>query len=201
MSSRIFSIALEMPPRSARRVAGGVYFSAVFVSLERRPPLGRFEEDAEEPAAPLPSMREDRDLRLIGEAAIADVGFGELCRVLGADPLATGLADPVSTVADAEASPFCCASACCCLARAAAAADPGGGGILEAADEEEGEEGGSGLLREILVRPLAQAPVIERFMTSRYASDTSSERYVGGIRPLCIDEGNVDDDHEARSLE
>ena len=119
--------------------------------------MGRFEEEdvPEEPAAPLPSIREERDLRFTGDVVDATMAvLGELCRVLGAEPLAIGdAAADVSawSLLVAEPSPFCC---CCCLARAAAAADPGGGGtgILDAVAVEEGEEGGSGLFSDILLR-------------------------------------------------
>lgn len=113
-------------------------------------------------------MREERDLRLIGDEAVARAG--ELWRVLGAEPLANGEDAAVTSLClsaeEEAASPFCCDCACCCLARAAAAADPGGGGmgILDAAEDDEGDDGGNGLLREILLRELAQAPVIERFI-------------------------------------
>ena len=140
-------------------------------------PLGRFDA-ADEPVAPLPSMREERDLRLTGEEVDATrAGFGELCRVLGAEPLATGEAAALASLCSVATSPFCCACACCCRARAAAAADPGGGGtgILDAAADVEGDEGGRGLLRDILLRWLAQAPVMERFILTRNSSDTSSK--------------------------
>lgn len=145
-------------------------------------PFGRFEEEDPE-AATLPSTREERDFRLMGEEVDArTAGVGELCRVLGADPLATGEAAALASLCSAAAhgndSPSCCDCAACCLARAAAAADPGGGGtgILDAAeDNEEPTDGGSGLLREILFRWLAQAPVMERFMLVREASETSSD--------------------------
>lgn len=125
------------------------------------PPLGRFEEEdpVDDPATPLPSIREERDLRLTDdEVDEMSAGTGELCRVLGAEPLATGEAAAVSTpwscAADDETWPFGCDCACCCLARAAAAADPGGGGtgIADAAEEGDGDEGGRGLLRDILLR-------------------------------------------------
>ncbi len=138
-------------------------------------PLGLLEDEeaADEPAAPLPSMREERDLRLIGDE-LEGASEGELCLVLGADPLATG--EAAALVSDgslaADDSPFCCACACCCLASAAAAADPGGGGILDPAEAAE-EEGGSGLLSESLLRGFAQAPVMERFMMSWMASEAS----------------------------
>ena len=99
-------MACEIPPRSARRVAGGLYFSAVFWSLETRP-LGRLEDDdvQEEPAAPLPSMREDRDLRLTGDDVDATkAGLGELCLVLGVEPLAIGEAAAAADDDDESAS-------------------------------------------------------------------------------------------------
>lgn len=64
MSSRIFSIADEMPPRSDKRVAGGRYLSAVFVSLDS-PPLAFFVAEEEEEA--IASSRDVRDLRFTGE--------------------------------------------------------------------------------------------------------------------------------------
>lgn len=81
-------------------------------------PLGRFDEEDvdDEPAAPLGSMREERDLRFTGDDVDAtNAGFGELWRVLGAEPLAAGeaaaaAADPSASTGslfDAEASPFC----------------------------------------------------------------------------------------------
>lgn len=140
-------------------------------------PLGRFEEEPEEePAAPLASIRDERDLRFTGEEEDATrAAPGELWRVLGAEPLATGEAAAACTSpCSAVTSPFCCA---CCLARAAAAADPGGGttGILDPAAEVEGDAGVIGLLRDILLRWLAQAPVMERFILARESSDTSSD--------------------------
>lgn len=125
--------------------------------------MGRFEEEdvPEEPTAPVPSIREERDLRLTGEVVDATTAaLGELCRVLGAEPLAIGDAAAAAAASAwsllvADPSPFCCGWACCCcLARAAAAADPGGGGmgILDAVAVEEGEEGGSGLFSDILLR-------------------------------------------------
>ena len=62
------------------------------MSLEMRP-LGRLDDDdvEEEAAAALPSMRDERDLRLTGDDVDATkAGLGELWRVLGAEPLATG---------------------------------------------------------------------------------------------------------------
>jgi hypothetical protein len=132
------------------------------------------DDDAvDEPAAPLASMREERDLRLIGDE-LEGASEGELCLVLGADPLAKGEAAALISDGSLAAgdSPFCCACACCCLARAAAAADPGGGGILDPAEAAE-EEGGSGLLSESLLRGFAQAPVMERFMMAKGASEAS----------------------------
>lgn len=140
-------------------------------------PLGLLEDEeaVDEPAAPLASIREERDLRLIGdELEGASEALGELCLVLGADPLAMG--EATALVSDgslaADDSPFCCACACCCRASAAAAADPGGGGILDPAEAAE-EEGGSGLLSESLLRGFAQAPVMERFMMAKGASEAS----------------------------
>ena len=54
-------------------------------------PLGLLEDEeaVDEPAAPLASIREERDLRLIGdELEGASEALGELCLVLGAMPAA-----------------------------------------------------------------------------------------------------------------
>lgn len=153
MSSSIFSIADEMPPRSERRVAGGRYLSAVFVSLAS-PPLGFLEPEEEATA----SILDVRDLRFDGEEVP-----GEVWRVRGADLTDGESSDPLSS-----AGPSSCEASCslCCLAKAAAAADPGGGGV----GILDPEATGTGLLRDILLRGFAHAPVMERFMVKKEQS-------------------------------
>lgn len=80
MSSKIFSIADEIPPRSDKRVAGGKYLSAVLSSLDS-PPLGFFAADEEDEA--IASIRDVRDFRFTGEdedgddCRVLEVGFRE----------------------------------------------------------------------------------------------------------------------------
>lgn len=73
-------------------------------------PLGRFEDDdpVEEPTAPLPSMREERDLRLTGEDVDATkAGSGECCRGLGVKPVAPAALTSMGSLLVVAPSPFC----------------------------------------------------------------------------------------------
>lgn len=122
----------------------------MFVSFDK-PPLTFFDPEVEDEA--MASIREVRDLRFTGDDKDGDDG-----RV-------RGVAFRDEGESSDSALPSCWASCSfCCLARAAAAAEPAGGGGVGILDPEAT---GTGLLSDIFVRWLAQAPVIERFMLLR----------------------------------